>query len=410
VTESTLNNTISCDERRRFTRYSQNDGLSVQLHFVRDRDGIDISSLGVRTGRLVDLSTGGAQVQLDWVGNFVGAVAEMRLLSSRPLVLTAEVVRVQRLPGETCTVALAFRDGDSWHKGVIAASRVEEIESLTNYLLDAHGLDQMPERIDGILRIATNPRSSAQQLTSFIANDHTLEKRVLRVAQSPLFMTRAGMVRSLPDAVKVLGYQAVANIAISMTATEPFRGVDGGGCDTSGFWEHALACANFADLIHTMTGGVEGEMFAAGFLHDLGKLLLVYTFQSEYRHLRAKPGQERRVFRTLEQEQLGVTHDQVNGLIVERLELSEGLADAMVNHHSQGTQWGRSAAIVHIADQMCYDFNVTFPNAAPRPEANPWAMRSLGISPDRLPRIREKARGVVEKLQQWNQILPRSKR
>jgi len=381
--------------------------LTVQLHFVRDRDGIDISSLGVRQGTLVDLSTGGAQVQLDWVGNLVGAVAEMRIIGPRPMILTGEVVRVDRLPDERSAVALAFREGASWHKGVVPTGRVEEIESLTNFLLDAHGLDQMPDRIQGILRIATNPRSSSQQLSDFIANDKTLEKRVLRVARSPLFMTRTGMVGTLSEAVKLLGYQAVANIAISMTATEPFRDVEGMGRQTAGFWEHALACANFSDLIHTMTGGKEGELFAAGFLHDLGKLLLVVTFQSEYRHLRASTDSENRVFRTLEQEELGVTHDQVNRLIVERLNLSEGLSEAMVGHHSDGTRWTRTAAIVHLADHLCFDFNVTFPSAAARPDLNTWALRTLGIDPQRMPRIREKAQGIMHKLQEWNQILPR---
>jgi HD-like signal output (HDOD) protein len=399
------------DERRRFTRFSQRGGLEVFVVFESDRDGIDISSLGSRRGILVDLSTGGALVHMDRIGDLVGAWVRLCMDGSEnesALEIRSQVVRTQQISNQHSALALSFGTEERWGDGMGQSERVAEIEELTTYLLDNHSLVEIPGVIEGILRVATAPRATSADLSKFIAEDPALENKVLRVARSPLFMTRTGVVSTLPDAVKLLGYQAVANIAISLAATQLFRKVDGSGSQALGFWEHSLACANFADLIHTSLGGNEGELFAAGFLHDLGKLLLVYTFEAEYRQMSELLRAGQRRTRNLEQDVLGMAHDQVNRLLVKRLGLVGDIAAAMVEHHGTGTEWSRPAAVVHVADHLCFDFQVIFPSHAIRPDLNEWALRSLGLDLAQMAELRTKANGVVQNLQLWNQILPRA--
>jgi HD-like signal output (HDOD) protein len=385
--------------------------LEVLVAFESDRDGIDLSSLGMRRGILVDLSTGGALVHMDRIGDLVGAWVRLCMEGSESesaLEIRSQVVRTQQIANQQSALALSFGAEERWGDGLEQNERVAEIEELTTYLLDNHSLVEIPSVIQGILRVATEPRATSADLSKFIAEDPVLESKVLRVARSPLFMTRTGVVSTLPDAVKLLGYQAVANIAISLAATQLFHKVDNSAVHADGFWEHSLACANFADLIHTMQGGNEGELFAAGFLHDLGKLLLVYTFNAEYRQMVDLLRTGRRRTRDLEQDVLGMAHDQVNRLLVKRLGLTDDIAVAMVDHHGTGTVWSRAAAVVHVADHLCFDFQVVFPSHALRPDLNEWALRLLGLDLAEMAKLRTKASGVVQKLQLWNQILPRS--
>src|SRR3954462_3346367 len=120
-----------------------------------------------------------------------------------------------------------------------------------------------------------NADASVSSLARIMAADQALAAMVLKLANSAYY-GYARRIESLPDAVVLLGFASVKNLAITASITrllahdkealpEPRQGI----------FEHSLATAVGARILGR-TRRVSGEKaFVAGLLHDLGLIVLV---------------------------------------------------------------------------------------------------------------------------------------
>ena len=71
---------------------------------------------------------------------------------------------------------------------------------------------------------------------------------------------------------------------LSVSVLERFAGgSDDGSFDRQKFWEHSIACGVGARLLAgKLRYRIQGEAFAAGILHDIGKLILSQYFSEEF--------------------------------------------------------------------------------------------------------------------------------
>jgi HD-like signal output (HDOD) protein len=280
------------------------------------------------------------------------------------------------------------------------------LDRISKFILQSHGLAKIPSVIKEILRVATNRNSTFKDLSNYLSADEVLQNRILKIARSALFMApRSDGVENLDDAVRVLGFQTVANIAVSVAATEIFGEQSAETPEVRAFWTHSLACANFAELIKRQ-GGYEGDAFAAGFLHDIGKLLMLYTFQNEYRLINDRMAGSQNPVRTMEEDVLGMAHDHVNKLIVEKLKLPDSLGVPMMDHHdlSDDREFREMTSIVHLADLLCFDYKLVYPFNALPPTRLRAAFSILGVDTKAYRQLHGHGRAVVKRLQLWDSI------
>src|SRR5262249_15227841 len=115
-----------------------------------------------------------------------------------------------------------------------------------------------------------------------IATDPLLAVRVLKLAD--FAAGRAQELIGVSHAINALGVGAIESLAFGFT-TFSLPSVSGGQ-DGSDFdhwsitlrdlWEHSIGCATIAARIATHVDHVSpNQAFAAGFLHDVGRLLMI---------------------------------------------------------------------------------------------------------------------------------------
>lgn len=243
-------------------------------------------------------------------------------------------------------------------------------------------LPTLPTVVAKMIEMIDDPRTNATRLSRLIETDQVLTAKVLKLANSAYY----GLPRqigSLNMAVVVIGFNALRNVVLGLTVVDRFSNNWDGYFDFSQFWEHAASCGIASRLLARRQGQPNAEeAFAAGLLHDLGKLILNQYLPEDFDEIVRVVHRKRITFEEAEMEVVGIDHAEVGGLLAEHWRLPVRLVNGITYHHRprfapQGTPL---PAIVHIADALCHLANIgeTLVDRPP-PKIDPQTCRALGL-------------------------------
>lgn len=211
----------------------------------------------------------------------------------------------------------------------------------------------MPQTLLAAVEMMDSDDLNVPDVVKLIEADPAVVTRVLRIANSAFAAQRAE-ITSTRRAVVVLGPNAVLGLVMSMGMVEMKADFDEE--VTLPFLEivrHSVAVAVIARIITEEDGAdsdAVGEAFAAGLLHDLGKLVLLYNSPAQ-----ASPLYRSGVFGyallTEEEKLLGTNHTRIGAVVAEQLRLPRRLRDVMFSHHSDNGEATESTAIVNCIRQ-----------------------------------------------------------
>ena len=220
-------------------------------------------------------------------------------------------------------------------------------------------LPTLPDVVTKIMEMTGDTKSSAEDIAEVIARDQALTVKVLRIANSALYGLRQG-VSSLDRAVMTLGLKAVRNLALNVSVAATFPpSADGGYFDRGKFWEHAVGCAVISKVLAKGVGYPNDkleEVFTAGLLHDVGKIVLDRYLHEEFDEVVKLAIDENIPIIEAENNLLGVTHTEVGHWLSFMWKLPEELQWVIYSHHNPegAIKEARSlAAIVNLADIFC---------------------------------------------------------
>jgi len=133
-----------------------------------------------------------------------------------------------------------------------------------------------------LLAACRDPERSSRDIARLIEYEPALASRLLRIANSSAFGLPGG-VRSIDHAVVALGFKAIQDLALAVSAAELFSGTAGAVERRQSIWLHSLACAVIARQIAQMrVQRLKSEAFLSGIFHDVGKLAFLDTIPDEY--------------------------------------------------------------------------------------------------------------------------------
>lgn len=187
------------------------------------------------------------------------------------------------------------------------------------------------------LLLATLSREDASfaKISSLIEKDPVLAGNVLGLVNSSLY-GRKGRVNSVRHAVSLLGVTKLRNAALGMSVTRMWNRVS-----TPTAWSmqkfnrHALAVAMLADLLSQEASLHYPEgAFAAGLLHDLGKLLIAACRGGDYNAIQDIMLETGRAQIECELEILGTSHAELSGDAMRAWSLPPAIESAVRFHHS----------------------------------------------------------------------------
>ncbi len=178
---------------------------------------------------------------------------------------------------------------------------------------------------------------SPKDLIHIIMLDPVLTGKVLDLVNSS-FYGRPERITSLGQALIILGFNAVKNLAISsaLLNTISFKGRRSP-INPEEFWRHCLATAvgskylaKCRDIPHTELE----KYFFAGLFHDIGKILLIRTNPDMYRKAVYESQRLGLSLEFAEYAHFGCAHTQAGGLLARKWKLDPYLIDVIEQHHS----------------------------------------------------------------------------
>ncbi len=143
---------------------------------------------------------------------------------------------------------------------------------------------QLPQTMLRLIKACNSEKTSIEELTGIISMDPSLTSRLLQILGSP-YIHLPKEVNSIKTAVVYLGLDTLRNMAISTSAMHFFKmSRQIPEFDLPRFWRHSYSCAVLGRELARETGLVNpDELFLAGLLHDIGRLVLIQNFPDDYR-------------------------------------------------------------------------------------------------------------------------------
>lgn len=228
-----------------------------------------------------------------------------------------------------------------------------EVQDRLKKLVDKiQGLPTLPSMLNNINKMMLNPRTSAKEVAQLISSDPAITSKVLRVVNSS-FYGFPNRITTVTHAIVILGFNTIKSIVLSSTIFDVFKKDVKSSFDRQDFWKHSIGCGAAAKVLARRLGyPTLEEIFIAGLLHDIGKIVMDQFIHDKFVDVQTMVKAKDCLIVQAEEQLLGVTHADVGAWLFEKWNLSKGLIETTRCHHNPAlaSDNAKTAAIIHFAD------------------------------------------------------------
>lgn len=155
----------------------------------------------------------------------------------------------------------------------------------------------MPANAQRIMELREKGEPEIGELVEVVESDPALAARIVSYASSPFYGARGG-IKSVKDAiVRVLGFDRVMNIALSLAIGKTLQVPEDHPRHELPYWEQAVFCAALMDRLAREIPSADrpepGLAYLSGLLHNFGSLILAHVFPNDFsltcRYIEASP-------------------------------------------------------------------------------------------------------------------------
>jgi len=216
-------------------------------------------------------------------------------------------------------------------------------------------LPTLPEAATKAMAIAKDPNSSLAKLSAVIERDPALAAGILKLANSALYRTGYG-VGSLHQAVVRLGVRECQNLILAVGMRSLFRNVPRAHqVRYEGLLRHSFLTGCLCRRLNrALDLSFEGEEFASGLSHDIGRVLIALGAPDHAEAADPMDFVEGPELLLREQAVLGTDHCYFGSWFANLNNLPAPLVSAVQFHHTP--EWAEEhralVALVAVADHM----------------------------------------------------------
>ncbi|MFO0775748.1 MAG: HDOD domain-containing protein [Nitrospiraceae bacterium] len=266
----------------------------------------------------------------------------------------------------------------------------DEVRSRIEQLGD---LPTLPHIVQKLAATIGRENVSAEDIGSLIEKDQVLSAKVLRLANSPLYGFPA-RIASVAHAVVVLGLNVVKGLTLCASAFDMMK--DAG---MTHLWRHSLGVAMTSHILATRAHlRNPEELFVAGLMHDIGKVVLCVKWPDTAAKLTqgaAKLKDKDPTILEVEQAVLSLSHADVGGALAQAWHLPTSLREPILYHHypTLARDAAQQTAIVHVADVIVKAMGCGNPGDDMVPVLSQPAWEMVGLNDKALAECLEQASG-----------------
>ncbi|MBN2874295.1 MAG: HDOD domain-containing protein [Spirochaetales bacterium] len=264
-------------------------------------------------------------------------------------------------------------------------------------------MPSLPTTVAKVMEICNNPKASPIDLDKVISLDPVLMGKVLKLINSAYYGLQ-NQVTSLVRAIIMLGVNTVKNLALSTAVLDKLADKSGfRALNMEGFWRHSLCVGVVAKML-ARKKGVEAqrldEFFAAGLLHDIGKIPMNNVLSDSYVRAMALADRERIPIHLAEKRSIDLDHAEAGSMIADAWHLDGPIADAIKYHHDLTLYEGKSRDIVlavAVADYYASREGIGFSGCLYPEKLAPEVFQELGVPKAWLDEIDAAVAAEIEK-------------
>jgi len=271
-------------------------------------------------------------------------------------------------------------------------------------------MPSLPTTVSKVLEVCNSPKTSPADLERVIQLDPVLMGKVLKLINSAYYGLGT-QVTSLARAIILLGLNTVKNLALStaimdrLVDKKDFRALN-----MDGFWRHSLCVGVTAKLLakqRRIDPKLVEEYFAAGLLHDIGKIPLNNALAEDYVRTMSISDRERIPLFLAEKRVLDLDHGEAGRVVAEAWKLSGAIGDTIACHHTVESYGGPNGDILRtivVADFFANREGIGFAgNLYPeKPDPNIYSL--LGIEKAMLEDLVDPVNAEIEKAKVFLQL------
>ena len=203
----------------------------------------------------------------------------------------------------------------------------------TQIISDIDGIPTFPENLIHLQRLCNDPESPIEQIVKMIKVDPALSSDVIKLSNS------AGIapykrIEDIKTAVVTIGMK---NLNAIIVASNARRILNERYSSFEMIWEHCNKVAFYARttaIMYHLTGIID-NVYMAGLLHDLGKIVLMAMDRRLVRKI-ADIVNNRKIANTttMEEISIGISHSTIGSLISKKWNFPDYLVEAIQFHHA----------------------------------------------------------------------------
>lgn len=223
-------------------------------------------------------------------------------------------------------------------------NKANNINDLINSLNE---VPAMPNVIMRALHIVKDPESGAKELAKIVSCDQSLSTKVLTLVNSAYYGFPQ-QITSISRAISLIGMSKAKNVILTV-AMKPMLINQG----DKELWKHsittAVGCEYIAKYLKIMD---PDEAFVIGFLHDLGKIVLILKDAQTYEKVRTIPQTKSNILE-IEQTFFGTDHCQMGSFLAKKWQLPLLLNNAIKYHHApNSSSMPIPCTLVYLVDAL----------------------------------------------------------
>ncbi|MDY6988066.1 MAG: HDOD domain-containing protein [Thermodesulfobacteriota bacterium] len=275
-----------------------------------------------------------------------------------------------------------------------------DLGALKREILDSVGdLPPMSEAMHKARKVLADPNSSFKDLAIVFVTDQAIAARVLKLANSAYYGL-SNQVSSIQHAAVVLGYRTLGElVTVASTSELMSKALNGYGLESGALWQHSLAVAFGSKFIAGKKNpALVNDAFAAGLIHDAGKLILDEYIVERRQAFQACVSEGQRGLVIAEKDVLGIDHAEIASEICKRWNVPQKMTTGIRYHHDPARSEGSELAnILHVADGLAMMCGLGGGTDILAPGMDESAISVLGLESDDLEKVMNQVVASVNK-------------
>lgn len=219
-------------------------------------------------------------------------------------------------------------------------------------------LPTVPSLYTQMVALMRRPEVRLEEVGHLVAQDPGMSAKLLQLVNSAFFGLRRP-ISSPGEAVEYLGVETIKALVLSLGVFTKFESGQAAGVVLGMEWRHGLGTADLAKRIVRFQGGTQrmsDDAYAAGLLHDVGRLVLAYNCTAAFEEVQRRLAAGASVTAIEAEEAVfGCNHADVAAYLFGLWGLPGLVVEAIGLHHRPGvsTEPGFGPVVaVHVASTL----------------------------------------------------------